>query len=1106
MFRNRYVRQLVSLVLAMVIALLPLQSVQAAAPTVTLTCHQQEAGVGDVLAFTLTGTNTAAVQLMVITPDSKQTFLPGEKVEYEVQQPGQHVFIAYGTTTTNTASPNYQLCMSLPLMMDCGEKALEGNVTFEVLTDEGWQPLQDQYVYNDEAQRMLSFRAILDGEEIPEDTWLTVTLRSEHGSATLLHVPVGSSTSWTFSDGGAIQRLFREKYGWWDVTLEAVLSASGTDDEKSAEAFWMDTYNNEMRYVNLFYLPDFTGYSSRGDVLLKWLDTSERTGNDRIGSGYLLLEQDYKDHSWWLPQAGLNTSKFFSRALELIGSLGTVLIFEHFNEKDAIAKFGPEGMKVYPYYQNLAGLYQNYVADMLQELEQLEYTARLTRELSEQTDYWAVSAKNAKHVTDFVSNGYKLADTVIYSNRFQGADHFSCYLGTNSHSGNIYELIVTDVTYPTVTDPLARQTTAPMIHWETAAGRSGSTYLDEMAASVLAHGDDYYFVSSPDFHQKMNAEQFNGLISAEMNKGVLPLTDPTNPKWGDQTVVLERAHGGFTAETDGTLRFQSGTANLHMSPEIVEKLGLFDSLSPQEQLFITDYQTLRAAAESPDQIAAARRRGTINNAVTLASSGFNAVTSWIAFVSRHKTLSWQLEAYYTIIAQAEIKYVNMLEEWRDAVEKTDIRNAELVYAALDALIEDIRSTSRDTLTELQSSISANAAADTALFSSKEFAAAMYSSIMLAKDVAAITGLTTKLSAIVAQKATAGLTSIRTALKLQGGASAAGTIATTATTLSSFLGTINMLSAFASIGSLVANLITASTFSYEENLQALYQLKQSLLTALYGMLDDYVLQPTPQKASDIIASLEMMKTTKYSGEELCILYRLMDLFEDLEIDGMRAQLVLWNELNSLLNDPDTGIHFEDHLTDVHIIYENTYLGSVRELKDKGVKFDELGLFEKEKESDALGATIVGLYTRGGSSGTYQGFPLQSLPSQYIGLPSTREAAGKFTSKDYAWARLDPGEDPAWLTDGPYQNTAQFYRQPGYLYGRDGLELALSEQEYSSYLDAQKEINDMLAKYLHADEDRLFMPSDQKNYRNLISGLLTRKYIEFLEMYDPTIEYP
>lgn len=1108
MFHSRFFRQFVSLVLALIIAALPLQSVMAATPTVALHYSGKEAGVGDILTFTLVGKNTAAVQLMVVTPDSKQVFLPGEEVKYKIEQPGKHIFIAYGTTTTDTSSPAYQLCMSTPLIIDCKGPALEGSVTFEVMTDEGWEPLQDCWVYCDEGKEPVYFRAILDPESIPDDTTITVTLHAPQGKVKLMDRQVGSSTSWSFTGGSALPTLFDEEYGYWNVALEAVLSAEGTEDDISSENFVLDTFNNEMRYVNQVYNGDFVGYSGMGEMLLKWLDMSERPDSDRFGSGYLLLEQDYKDHSWWLPQTALNISKFFSRALELVGSLGLVLAIEHFTEADYVRKFGPEGKKVVPYYSNLTDVYQNYLAEMLQEMEQLEFTARLTAELSENMNYWAIGSKAAHDASETTSKVASLVDTIVYTNKFEASDHFSCYLGTSSHKGEMYELIVTDVSYPTVTDPLARVTDSPLIHWQTADGRYGSTYLDEMAASVLANGDDYYLVSSADLRKRMTADEFNNLVTAELDKGVLPYSDPTNPMWGADTVTLERTHGGFNLDTDGKLHFTTGGKNVVLDPDVIDKLGLYGSLSPLERSYIDDYKVLKAAAESPDQITAARKRGRISNAITLATSGFNAVASWVNFVSTHKELSWQLNAYYTIIAQSEIKYWNMLEEWRESVHTSGLRNAELVDAALDALIDDIQTTSADTLEEMQKNIRANASADADLFASKAFVTAMYDSIMLAKDIAAITGLTGKLSAILAQKAAAGLTSIRSALHLQSTTSAAATVAAGASTLSSFLGTVNMLTAFASIGSMIAGMITDDTFSFEENLNAIYDLKSSLYESIIKMLEDYPDDPTPQKATDIITSLEMMRSAKISGEDLCIMWRLMDLFDDLEIDGARAQLVLWNELHGLIDDLEGGLHWEDYLTDVHIIYENTYLGTVREMKEKheGIKFDELGIFEREKESAAIGATIVGLYTRNGSSGSYQGMTLSSLPSVYSSLPSTREAAGKFGNGNYAWARLDAGEDPAWMTDGPYSNTAHLYRKEGYLYSRNGLELAISPDEYEIYLAAQKEINEILNKYLHADEDRFFMPEDQKHYRNLLSGVLTRTYIKVFPMYDPTIEYP
>ena len=138
-------------ILALLMCIALLQCIPATAETelsvsVSYTCSTPEVAVGSVLTFSLTGVGTVDYCVMIVEPDSMQTFLYGASSTYTITKPGLHIIIAYGTNNTDSTAPGFARCMSEQIWLEAGE----GSVEEEPSALENWaMAYVDRIAYED---------------------------------------------------------------------------------------------------------------------------------------------------------------------------------------------------------------------------------------------------------------------------------------------------------------------------------------------------------------------------------------------------------------------------------------------------------------------------------------------------------------------------------------------------------------------------------------------------------------------------------------------------------------------------------------------------------------------------------------------------------------------------------------------------------------------------------------------------------------------------------------------------------------------------------------------------------------------------------------------
>lgn len=145
--------------------------------SVSYACSAPEPVVGSVLTFNVTGVGTVEYCVMVVGPDSMQTFLYGESSTYTITQPGLHIIIAYGTNNTDPAAPGFARCMSEQIWIEAGEGEAVRLPQQTLITEpESWaMAYVDRIAYDDgdlypEFKRWLSTSGVLYAQTLGYST------------------------------------------------------------------------------------------------------------------------------------------------------------------------------------------------------------------------------------------------------------------------------------------------------------------------------------------------------------------------------------------------------------------------------------------------------------------------------------------------------------------------------------------------------------------------------------------------------------------------------------------------------------------------------------------------------------------------------------------------------------------------------------------------------------------------------------------------------------------------------------------------------------------------------------------------------------------------
>lgn len=414
--------------LLLCLCLLPVSAALALTPEVALYCSEQGSAVavGTELSFTLVGTNTAAVRLMIVRPDSTQLFLDGAQCVYTPDMPGTYVFVAYGANHTDPAAPGFERCMSRMITLEAEGQAIAAQpveMQLEMLAGDQWLPLEGQMTDS------LLPTLRLCAQALPEAAFLHLEVEGGGASLTLAEGTAaqfgqyGSDGSYTCFIQPDLSALVREE--WYDAPVALRITAEANGQRHTAAAsFLVSNYTDEMCYVSRFAEPDSRFYSADvRDALDRWLDMSERDVYTRRNSGYLMLEEE------WQHQQGLGYSLGYGYTatakvlLETVSNLGLNGVEWVVSDMMAKAKFPNAGKSARIYYQNLANFYGEYVSTLVERTMQLEAgQEKLYSSMSEWTKFiddeadlvMGMQQSPLGDIGCFVPENYQVGNDVVY--------------------------------------------------------------------------------------------------------------------------------------------------------------------------------------------------------------------------------------------------------------------------------------------------------------------------------------------------------------------------------------------------------------------------------------------------------------------------------------------------------------------------------------------------------------------------------------------------------------------------------------------------------------------------------------------------------------------
>lgn len=1031
--------------------------------------------LGETLYFDLIGTETVDMMLMVVTPDSHQEYFSGTQVAYMPRMTGLHCFIAYGYSGTSTQGSASPYCYSPFIYIDVLDSAAQPTtppdmpeISIAGYVDGAWQDLNGLTVRDGAVPLSIS----LSGN-VPADASLSVAFMAYSHTHTLIDQQTNGQMVFQTNTRDGEEALIPDYNGLSQVTVRAVLTLPGGISQTEESSFVLDTFTNEMRYVNQFIdLNNHQAYNTEmGQRLYKWLDMTQRAdGPSRDNSGYLMLEQEmeYEDGAGnWLLKTFAEGGTV---SIEVLGSFGLSAVMSAAGDIAYKDKFGSAGKDALPYYQNLAGVYTAYISDLLQRME-IIYAGTAIEESFAENLYVLLMNKVPEEASEINSND--ALDTIA----FFGNVKDSLELLDQPSNSIVFALRLGD-------DHIVLKSP-----WTSTVNKASYTFKSWQDKATKPDRHEFLFVRSDAPGKKCNIDH----LFSEVAKGkTLDITFEKNPSPALncdsdkflsilKTASERKEYRMDWQEGDLSPRVDITTAS-GLNIGFINEYGLQDYLSKDEKRLYNRYCKEKSAKKPPDT--SISRSEWVGLGFDIAAVVFDG----IAWVSSYQYQSALQRAYFAAFMQVTDEYLQMLMDWDrslDALTPKQARqqHAEEQRAAIRAMAYDIALTRNESLAK------ARQGANAWLFSADQFLSWVEDAIVLADDIVLMPP-STKEAIISFWKEV-----VKKKDLVQAG------------NLNQLLKTASATGALLSFGAMISRALISGKMDFQDDVQSTYAMKWTLFERIDGLMESYAQFPTHQLAFEIIEQLELMRQFKLHGEELIRMYYLDDLLDDLDIEGDQTmQALLFNEM--LGRTWDEALDIDQHLTRVWAIYENVRLGTVAELKDKGIKFTELGLFESEKKSAAVGCEIIGLYARGNTEALYREQPLQTLPAAYAALPTDRmQALGSFS--EYALAKVAATERQGWQQAGVVPATHDMYRQDRYLYSSQGLEMLLTEEQVRTYWQVQDEVNRILSANIirNGEQTSSVIDRDEQQYAFRLDWLrLTQKYIDSLDMYDPMITYP
>ncbi|MBE5803971.1 MAG: hypothetical protein E7316_05605 [Clostridiales bacterium] len=372
-------RRLLSLllVISLLSSCLPALALETPSVSMQVTPSQETLGVGDHLTVTLQGVHTVDHALMVVLPDSTQAFYYSFPATVPLMAAGTYVLIGYGVNTTDTTDPEFLRCMSAPAtftVTGTSSQLAECSMAVDVMHKNAWQSLNGSRL--DAGGLRLRVHTTADAQ-LTEEAELSLTLYDDRGRGyTLIRGALTdlalrldeSSYQLEISDHNLAEQLLRQEYTEQAFTLEASLTQSSVPLAQTSSSFRLNSYTNEMRYINQFYDEDFTlGATEAGRKLLTWLDMSERDVTTRTNSGYLMLDQEYLHQQSVGYSLGYGYVYSANALLDTISNLGLNLVEDAIENEICKAKFKEAGKSAKVYYQMLVDIYADYANKIIEK-------------------------------------------------------------------------------------------------------------------------------------------------------------------------------------------------------------------------------------------------------------------------------------------------------------------------------------------------------------------------------------------------------------------------------------------------------------------------------------------------------------------------------------------------------------------------------------------------------------------------------------------------------------------------------------------------------------------------------------------------------------------
>lgn len=409
-----------------------------------------------------------------------------------------------------------------------------------------------------------------------------------------------------------------------------------------------------MRYVNQFFYADGT-YTPMGERLLKWLDMSPR--EDRSGSGYLMLEQQYEHQTSFGQTIGHYVRWLLDRGAETVSSVGLNLVKSAADQALYTTRFGKAGASALPYYEMLRQSYTAYLTNLERRMSDADLGIKLLGDMLSPAYAALADAMKEPELPDRVlvttnPSGYTQGDEVI--------------------------LHITDVTRnPRLNDlPITTQLTAVEKLPDGSWGETFTFTLDDVAMETL---NGHKVILDVEELPKVKREVLRGGVLEDVGEELITAT-------GD-------FDAGFWYRRLDPLTFD------YYKQELL-KSQRYQKLHPNDKRVVDNALANREEIlKKPDRSPMNRMLDRVGVIVDIAS----AVESWHSYFTRKEALTLQELNCLQVIAGATQEQLEQLTDWAEAVwadPNLKDKDKERIGGALAALMVEVAATGDEMLNAL----------------------------------------------------------------------------------------------------------------------------------------------------------------------------------------------------------------------------------------------------------------------------------------------------------------------------------------------------------------------------------------------------------------------